>query len=134
MEKNAGSAQAEAQLILIVDDEIPIAEVLAAFVMELGYNALVAYNGQQALGLARKCWPALVITDQMMPLMNGIDLIRALSHEANVNKTRPLPVVLISAGALPNLMGVHVDALLTKPFNLEDLERVIRSLCGQTSS
>ena len=71
-------AAAEPILILIVDDEEPIIDMLATFVADLGYTPLVAQNGQQALDLARDCGPALIITDLMMPVMNGADLIVAL--------------------------------------------------------
>src|SRR5438105_1220595 len=74
MEGNAVPRTTESLLILIVDDDIPIGEMLAEVVRELGYTPLVAYNGQQALTLAREHWPALVITDQMMPFLSGTDL------------------------------------------------------------
>lgn len=134
MEKNSASDRPKASPILIVDDEISLAKTLAAFVMDLGYSSETAYNGQEALALVRQCWPALVITDQTMPLMNGTDLIRALSTEATAHKTIPPPVVLISGTAVLDLAGVHIDARLTKPFDLDELESVIHLLCGEASS
>ena len=103
----------EPPLILIVDDEISIAETLAEFVMELGYTPLVAYNGQQALSLARERWPALVLTDLMMPLLNGAGLIRALRTEAEAGERAFPYVVLLSAvvrGSM--LVDLDVDAIV----------------------
>jgi two-component system, chemotaxis family, chemotaxis protein CheY len=134
MEKNAASDRLEGPFILIVDDEIPLAEMLAGVVIDLGYSPKIAYNGRQALALVRESWPILVITDQMMPLMNGVDLIRALSTEATVRKTKPPPVVLLSGIEAIDLKGVHVDARIKKPFDFEELEAVIERLYGETSS
>lgn len=106
-------------LILIVDDEISIAETLAEFVMELGYTPLIAYNGQQALALAREHWPALVLTDLMMPLLNGAGLIRALRAEAEAGKRAFPSIVLLSAVArVSTLADLDVDAIVPKPFDL----------------
>jgi DNA-binding response OmpR family regulator len=95
---------------------------------------LVAYNGQQALALAHEHWPALVITDQMMPLLSGTDLILALQMEATVQQTATLPIVLLSAIEGVVRPDVHVDARLPKPFDLGELEQVIQHLCGRASS
>ncbi|GLV58744.1 hypothetical protein KDH_55740 [Dictyobacter sp. S3.2.2.5] len=58
----------EPPIVLIVDDDIPITEVLALVVEGLGYQPLVAWNGQQALALARKHWPSHVSTGQSLCL------------------------------------------------------------------
>ncbi len=97
-------------MILIVDDEISIAETLAEFVMELGYTPLVAYNGQQALALAREHWPILVMTDMMMPLLNGAGLIQGLRVEAKNRKKVLPPIILLSAVRRQTLTDLHVDA------------------------
>jgi two-component system response regulator MtrA len=124
------SAEAEPVLILIVDDEEPIVEMLAAFVEDLGYTPLVAQNGQQALELARERWPALIITDLMMPMLNGADLIKALRTEAAVHGRASPPIVLLTAGSARAARELEVEALLLKPFDLEQLEQVIHRLLG----
>jgi DNA-binding response OmpR family regulator len=123
----------EPPLILIVDDEISIAETLAEFVLELGYTPLVASNGQQALALAREHWPALVMTDLMMPLLNGEGLIRALRAEAATNKNAFPPIVLLSAVRGPMLAKIDADVIVPKPFDLEYLEQVIHKLLNGAS-
>jgi CheY-like chemotaxis protein len=125
------SAETEPVLILIVDDEEPIVEILAAFVEDLGYTPLVAQNGQQALELARKRWPALIITDLMMPMLNGADLIMALRAEAAAHGRAAPPVVLLTAGSARAARELEVEALLLKPFDLDQLERVIHRLLGR---
>ena len=121
-------AAAEPILILIVDDEEPIIEMLATFVADLGYTPLVAQNGQQALDLARECGPALIITDLMMPVMNGADLIVALRAEAAAQGRASPPIVLLTAGSRRAASQLPVEAVLLKPFDLTQLEQVIRRL------
>jgi two-component system chemotaxis response regulator CheY len=121
-------AAAEPILILIVDDEEPIIEMLATFVADLGYTPLVAQNGQQALDLARERGPALIITDLMMPVMNGADLIVALRAEAAAQGRASPPIVLLTAGSRRAASQLPVEAVLLKPFDLTQLEQVIRRL------
>ena len=121
---------AEQILILIVDDEEPIVEMLAAFVSDLGYTPVVAQNGEQALDLARQHEPALIITDLMMPIMNGADLILTLRQEATAVGRDSPPIVLLTAGSRRVASQLPVEALLLKPFDLSQLERVIRRLLG----
>lgn len=129
MNKNKPSTTTQPSPVLIVDDEIPFAQVLAEFLEELGYRPLVAYNGRQALALALEHWPVLVITDQMMPLMGGSDLIRALLQEAVTHK-RAMPFVVLVSGVATNIAGVPVDVRFPKPLDLRELEQVLQNLPG----
>ena len=117
--------QDEAPLLLIAEDDSSIAALLALVVEELGYRPLVASTGVQALALARAQWPAVVLTDLMMPGLSGTALIAALRAEATATGRSPVPVILMSAVALSSPeMGV-ADALLPKPFDLADLEHLL---------
>ncbi len=122
--------ETEPFLILIADDEEPIAEMLEAFVTDLGYTALVARNGQQALMQARERWPALVLTDLMMPVLSGADLIAALQAEAAAHGKASPSIVLLTAGSARAVSHLHVDAMLFKPFDLGKLAQVIHRLLG----
>ncbi len=123
--------EAEQILILIADDEEPIVELLATFVADLGYTPLVAQNGQQALDLAHERGPALIITDLMMPVLNGADLILALRAEAAAQGRLSPPIILLPAGSRRAADHLQVEAVLLKPFELPQLERVIRRLLEQ---
>jgi two-component system, chemotaxis family, chemotaxis protein CheY len=123
--------EAEEILILIADDEEPIVEMLATFVADLGYTPVVAQNGQEALDLARQHEPALIITDLMMPIMNGADLILVLRREAEAQGRASSPIVLLTAGSRRAASKLPVEAVLLKPFDLSQLERVIRRLLEQ---
>ncbi len=129
MNKEKPSTTTQPSPVLIVDDEIPFAQVLAEFLEELGYRPLVAYNGRQALALAREHWPVLVITDQMMPLMGGSDLIRALQQEA-VARKKAMPFIVLVSGVAADVIGVPIDVRFPKPLDLRALEQVLLNLPG----
>ncbi|GHO81434.1 hypothetical protein KSD_92050 [Ktedonobacter sp. SOSP1-85] len=115
--------------ILIVDDEVAIAETLAEFVTELGYTPVLAYNGQEALSLAIERWPLLIITDYMMPVLNGVDFVKALQEEASDRRQALPPIIMLSAVSTARaIKGIHVEAILAKPFDLDELEDLIQRL------
>lgn len=129
-EQELAPGQQGSQPILIVDDEVAIAEVLAEFVSDLGYTPLMAQNGQEALDLARQQWPALVMTDVMMPVMNGKELVRALRAEASTQRRAVPPIILLTAAGKHIIADLHVDAIITKPFELDELERLLQRFLG----
>jgi CheY-like chemotaxis protein len=122
------AASAEPPLALIVDDEEAIAETLADFLSELGYRTLMAANGEEALALTRQRWPALVFTDLMMPIMDGIELIAALRAEATDRKVRPPFIILLTAAGRRAAERTGADVVILKPFELEQIEQVLDGL------
>ena len=115
-------------LILIVDDEKPIADLVAVAVAQAGYTVEFAYDGRQALEKAREQWPALVISDLMMPFMDGVAFIAALRQEASTLGRQTPPIVLMTAAARGRAEAVGADAVLSKPFELDELESTIQQL------
>ncbi len=112
-------------LVLIVDDDEPITDTLAYIVTEAGYTPEVALQGLQALALARVHWPALVITDLMMPQMTGAQLIAALRTEAGALGLPPPPCVLTTAAGERAVKAADADAVLYKPFSIDDVEAIL---------
>jgi CheY-like chemotaxis protein len=114
--------------ILVADDEEPIVELLRDLFAEEGHAVLAAHNGREALALARRERPALVISDVMMPLLDGVQLARTLREDAI---TREMVVILMSAAESPDLAGVGAVAFLAKPFDLDAVQRLVaRHLTG----
>lgn len=117
-------------VVLIVDDDRPIADFVAAVVAEAGYTPLVATRGAQALELAQERWPALLITDLMLPFMSGGALIAALRAAAET-AGRAAPTMVLMTAASPRLaLAAGAEAVLRKPFDLADLEAVLRHVLG----
>lgn len=84
----------ERKTILIVDDESSIARLLMELLDSAGYRVLVAGGGHTALALARSERPALILTDYMMPGMDGTELVRRLRGSPVTND---IPIVMMSS-------------------------------------
>lgn len=124
--ERAKATNQEPFLVLIAEDEEPIAEAIAYLVQDNGYTPLIANNGRQALELARARHPALVITDLMMPYLDGDELIKALHADAEADNHSAPYTILLSAAGLRRMMNAGADAILPKPFELDDLEKLLR--------
>ncbi len=110
-------------LVLIVEDEEPIAEALAYIVEDAGYRTMVAPHGKAGLALALQHRPALILSDLMMPQMSGPELIRALRAELNGDAP---PVVLMTAADLRFAQDAGADSVLKKPFDIAAVEALLR--------
>lgn len=115
-------------LILIAEDEGPIAEALAFVVEDAGYRAVLARHGKEALGIARERPPALIITDLMMPHMSGSDLIAALRDDAIRDGFRAPPIILMTAAGGRFAGAASADAILRKPFDIGEVETLLQQL------
>ena len=109
--------------ILIVDDEQPVRDLLAAIFEDSGHRALPAINGRDALEILDQERPDLVLSDVMMPVLNGATLCRRLKAEPS---TASIPVILMSAAGRQVADGSGADAYLDKPFDLDGMEALVR--------
>jgi response regulator NasT len=112
-------------LVLIAEDEEPIALALADLIKEIGYQTLVAQNGQRALELAREHHPDLIITDLMMPYLSGREMIAALHADGNNPPNTVPPIILMTAAGQARIRDSGADAVLLKPFELEEVEALL---------
>lgn len=128
--KPARPAATEPIWVLIADDDDEIAHVVALVVEYTGYVPLVALNGRQALELARAYRPALVITDLVMPEVDGARLIGSLRAEAAAGGFVAPPIILMSAMRREHMPDVGADAVLSKPFLVAALEHLLRHFLG----
>jgi len=108
--------------ILVVDDEEPVRQLLAAIFADHGYRSLQARNGRHALEVLNGERPDLVLTDVMMPLLTGADLCRHLKADP---ATRAIPVILMSAAGREVTDGSSADDYLDKPFHLDEVEALV---------
>lgn len=119
------------RLVLIAEDDEPIALALEMIVEDEGYRALHANDGQEALELALRHRPALIITDLMMPRMSGAQLISALRSSSTFGSAAPR-IVIMTAAAASYTQDTGADALLRKPFDIREVEKLLRRFLGET--
>jgi len=114
-------------IVVIADDEQNLLELLKMVLEGLEHQVLTASNGKEALQLVKSHRPALVISDVMMPIMDGYELleqIRLKVEWANIK------VVLISAASLKRSLLYKADAYLAKPYDIAVIEAVVSRLLG----
>jgi CheY-like chemotaxis protein len=115
-------------LILIAEDELSIATLLRDMLEDEGYAVLLARNGQEALKLLGTHYPALVLTDVMMPILDGFGLCRAI--QANPSY-QAIPVIIMSAMSDPSAAdGCRASAILKKPFDMQHAIHTITNAIG----
>ena len=119
--------------ILIVDDEPSVRDVMATVLLDAGYSVQTAADGHIALQIIDAAPPDLIITDVMMPHLDGWALLDH-AHQRNPS----LPVILMSAGdwirgRRPLSIPDHA-VFLAKPFAVEELLELVGRLTGSPSS
>lgn len=112
--------------VLVVDDEHSQVEVLVMLLTSEGFEVAEASNGKDALDGLDRVRPNLIVTDYMMPLMNGGEmakLIRSTPHAA-------VPIIMTSATEAKQVEqhSQHYDAFLRKPYMWDDLFAIITRL------
>jgi CheY-like chemotaxis protein len=112
--------------VLVVDDEVEIADVVAAVLASEGYAVQQAYDGEQALAAVGEFEPELLVMDYQMPGLDGIEVCRALKSEAS---TREIPIVLATASMTDlTVFGTLANGFLMKPYNRDFLVGFVRRL------
>ncbi|MCP4566230.1 MAG: response regulator [FCB group bacterium] len=107
--------------ILVVDDDPYLLDLLIETLASIGYDAVGATNGDEALAELRKSVFGLVITDIKMPGINGLELAKIIK-----NDYPRLPVILITGVFSADILNnSDADGLLTKPFRIGHMEELI---------
>lgn len=114
--------------ILVADDNAEVRAYVRAH-LERRYRVVEAVDGREALEVARRALPDVVVSDVMMPIMDGFALCRAIKSDPEVDY---IPVILLTARASSDsrIEGLQegADDYLTKPFNVRELEARIDNL------
>jgi two-component system phosphate regulon response regulator PhoB len=104
--------------ILVVDDERDLTDLLAFNLQRAGYDVIPAYNGSDAIDIARRDIPDLIILDLMLPGMDGTEVTRRLKADT---KTAGIPIIMLSAKSEETdvVVGLTLgaDDYVTKPFS-----------------
>ena len=116
--------------VLVVEDEVPIAEAIRLRLESESYSVRLAHTGPDAISRARQKRPDLVVLDLMLPGMDGIDVCRELQ------KAHSMPVLMLTAKAeeADKIAGfaAGADDYLTKPFSMRELTMRVRAILRRT--
>lgn len=120
--------------ILMADDERGIREVSEEFFKLYGYKVEVFENGQLLLNRLSKEDEVIVVTDNDMPVMTGIELLQKMRSTENLKN---IPVIVLSGGATAGIKS-EVDKLggvyIEKPFNFDELKNLIEKIIAEQTA
>jgi two-component system, OmpR family, alkaline phosphatase synthesis response regulator PhoP len=112
--------------VLVVDDDVKTVELVKLYLNRDGYRVITAYNGKDALQLARESHPDLIVLDIMLPGMNGLDVCRTLRNESDI------PIIMLTALTTDDdrLTGLNLgaDDYVPKPFSPRELAARVRAV------
>jgi DNA-binding response OmpR family regulator len=119
--------------VMVVDDDEKTVELVRLYLDRDGYQVLTAYNGLEALRLARDSCPDLIVLDLMLPDVDGLEVCRTLRRESDV------PIIMLTARTTDQdkLVGLDLgaDDYVSKPFSPKELlarvRAVLRRLPGE---
>jgi len=108
--------------VLVVDDEIHIVHIVAIKLRNNGYEVISADNGAEALELALREKPDIVVTDYQMPVMTGLELVEQLRQH---DQTKDIPVIMLTARSFAieqeQQDALQISECLGKPFSPREL-------------
>jgi two-component system alkaline phosphatase synthesis response regulator PhoP len=115
--------------VLVVDDEPFMIRLIEIVLERDGYKMIKAANGSEAIEVARRERPALIIMDGMMPKMDGLSAVRVLKQDPDLKR---IPVILLTANpnkfSQEDAVSSGATVFLTKPFSPTQLLGEVRRL------
>ncbi len=112
--------------ILVVDDDAKSVDLVKLYLNRDGHKVITAFNGTEAVRLAREAHPDLIVLDLMLPGMDGLQVCRTLRSESDV------PIIMLTAktGEQDRLAGLDLgaDDYVTKPFSPKELAARVRAV------
>lgn len=122
-------------VVLVIDDNIRVAKLLATILNINGYTSITASNAKNAYELLKTGpLPALILTDYYMPHVNGCEFIESI---ATYSEYKDIPVILITSSRLETLKLPTTDnfkGLIKKPFNLNTILEAVRKFTSNQNS
>jgi two-component system, OmpR family, alkaline phosphatase synthesis response regulator PhoP len=112
--------------VLVVDDDVKTVELVKLYLSRDGYKVLTAYDGTEALRLARENHPDLIVLDLMLPGVDGLEVCRTLRNESDV------PIIMLTARTTDEDkltgLGSGADDYISKPFSPRELAARVRTV------
>jgi two-component system alkaline phosphatase synthesis response regulator PhoP len=117
--------------ILVVDDDVKTTALVKLYLERNGHRVACAYDGNEALRLAREERPDLIVLDLMLPGTDGLSVCQTLRHESDV------PIIMLTAKTTEDdrLKGLDLgaDDYVTKPFSPRELAARVRAVLRRTA-
>ena len=121
--------------VLIVDDEEHIVELIKFNLEKNKYDVIVAHNGLDAIKLAKKEMPQLMLLDLMLPGMDGYDICKEIRKDPNLSG---MPIIMITAKGeeFDKILGLELgaDDYITKPFSVRELMARVKAVLRRSNS
>lgn len=120
-------------LVLIVDDDLMIQKIAARVIEKMGYGIIVANNGVEGLDLVKQYHPDLVLTDALMPKMDGREMAKAIKADAATSKTKVIIMTSLYTGTkykAEAFRQYQVDDYLSKPLDFTQLSALLQKHLG----
>jgi adenylate cyclase len=135
MQKMLTSEKRDQARILVVDDEPDLIDTIGCRLEANGYEVLTATNGQEALDRAAADRPDLILLDNNMPVMSGLEVLQQLGESPQL---RDIPVIMCTALCEPTdisaAQSCGITDYVTKPFDCAELiEKIENALAAQSS-
>jgi len=116
-------------VILIADDNSVVNEILSNYLKFVGYQVIVAYNGNQAIEKTREKHPNIILMDLQMPTVDGLEATRVIRNEAEIAQ---IPIIALTALVIPaekeRCFNAGINKYFVKPVSLQKLEAAIEEL------
>jgi DNA-binding response OmpR family regulator len=130
--QTSNSTSPSRRTVMVVDDEVTIAEAIAVRLRSEGFDVVVAHDGPAAVALCREAVPDLVVLDVMLPGYDGYEVCRRIQQD------RRVPVIMLTArtdetDVLVGL-GVGADDYIVKPFSPRELVARVQAVLRRTGA
>lgn len=112
--------------ILVVEDHDDIRDMMAIFIEELGFEPIVATDGQEAVDLANRHIPQLVLMDLAMPVMDGVEAAIAIRSNPQLENVKIIATTAFGRHITEYMQSARFDRIIEKPIDLSLLEPLLK--------
>jgi two-component system cell cycle response regulator DivK len=133
LDRNPAAHDLKRPLVLVLDDELSLLKIAKRLISGFGYSVIVGQNGQEGLRLAKQYMPDLVLSDALMPKMDGREMCAILKRDPETAKIKAV-IMTAFAGAAKYKSSVireyQFDGQLQKPVEYDNLRATLTKLLG----
>jgi len=129
IESSIGKVTGVKKEVLVIDDEVDVANLIKVNLEDQGYDVVVAYNGPDAIAIARERKPEVIMLDLAMPGMDGFSVMKVLKQD---KETEHIPIIVLTGhdtkGYKQKSLMLGAAQYMTKPFSEKDIVEEIKKV------